>query len=218
MEEQEEKWIIGLVVALAVGVIYGLWVYSSILGERHGYVYDPKTDRIFEVTVGQDDPVSKKDELNPFKKTTYHRIKDVRYLGDMRELLRRAEEEKKLDAIEWEKQFEKYMAEWNDSLKSGSSWDMVEYRRDDLSVGELLPGEMRTVRDIIMKGKGEGEACEIVATHYYDWEFRDMLRDETSTPSGEERSPLKVEVIEKGVFIVGESAVYEMQRLLGTAL
>lgn len=131
-----------------IAVLYTHAVYSSFFATELGYVYDPATDRLFELTLGINMSVCDKwTPLTPFKYCFRGEVSHVEYLGTLQAI----EANRKLareDPKAWmESQNSKVEALLNNNADKDPViyWGIDYYWRQAVPLVELLPKRLSSL-------------------------------------------------------------------------
>lgn len=143
------KWRGALWIAAIITVLYAYSVYNSFFSKQLGYVYDPATDRLFQLDLTPSiNTCDKWSSLIPFKHCFLGNVGHVEYRGTLESI----EADHKLVR----ENFKAFLENQNNKIgallsgkppKELASWNMNYYWTQAVPVSELLPKRLSTLKD-----------------------------------------------------------------------
>lgn len=185
------RWRGTLWIAAILTVLYAHSVYISFFARQLGYVYDPGTDRLFEINLTPSiSTCDKWTPLIPFKRCFLGEVDDVEYRGKLQELEADRNLMKENPKAWLENQDRKI-----DMLLSGSSAQKSEFLNIDyfrtraIPVSKLLPERLSPLKDSTTDQSPDVITTDVVIAHI--------------TFNGK---PVEIEVVRNAVLIRGRAA------------
>lgn len=158
------KWRGALWIAAVITVLYAYSVYNSFFAKQLGYIYDPVTDRLFELDLTPNiNTCDKWTPLIPFKHCFFGGVSRVEYQGTLEAI----EADRKL-ARENPKVWMENQNKKIDALLSGKpakeliSWNINYYWTQAVPVSELLPKRLSQLKDRTTDQSPEVIAVDVV--------------------------------------------------------
>ena len=190
--QPRSKWRGALWVFPIIPILYAYAVYNSFFATELGYVYDPTTDRLFELTIALNmSTCDKWTPLTPLKHCIFGEVSHVEYQGTLQII----EANRKL-ALEnpkaWiESQNNKVQALLNGkaSKDPDRSWDIDYYWRQAVSLSELLPKRLSPLMDSTTDQNTDLIAVDVIISHRTSFD-----------------KPADIEVVRSAVLMRGRAA------------
>lgn len=143
------KWRGALWIAAIITVLYAIQVYNSFFATELGYVYDPATDRLFELHLTPSiSTCDKWTPLIPFKHCFLGKVGNVEYQGTLEAIAANSKLARENPKAWMEDQNKKI-----DALLSGKStkefefWNIDYHWTKAVPVSELLPKRLSPLKD-----------------------------------------------------------------------
>jgi len=178
-------------IAAFIAALYAVSVYNSFFDTRVGYIYDPATDRLFQVELTRSiNRCDKWTPLTPFKNCFFGDIGRVEYQGKLKAIEERYSLMKQ-NPKAWLENKQKEI----DALLAGTSgtefafWNITYYRTMQAPVSELLPKILHSLKDSTTDQTPDLVAIDAV-----------IARD------GVKADPVEIEVVRKALLIRGRAA------------
>jgi len=178
-------------IAAFIAAMYAVSVYNSFFDKRVGYVYDPATDRLFQIELTPS--INKCDKwtpVTPFKNCFFGEVGRVEYQGKLKAIEERYNLMKQNPKAWLENQKEEI-----DALLAGTSgnefafWNITYYRTKQAPVSELLPKILHSLKDSTTDQLPDVVAIDAV-----------IARDTSKA------DPVEIEVVRKALLIRGRAA------------
>ncbi|SRR6266571_3914034 len=201
MDQGHRKWSgIGWIAAF-VGVLYAISVYNSVFAKRPAYIYDPATDRLFELVLMQSFSSCDKWVLAiPFRHCFFGEVANVDYRGKFHDKVTEIEADRNLMQKDSKAWLQKRQQEINTLLTSTPKddfefWDIVYHRADGVHASDLLPPKLSEFADMKTDALPDAFPVDIVLV-------RSRLKNKAA----------EIEIVRNAVLIRGKAA-YRVQEL-----
>jgi len=178
-------------VAAFIAALYAVSVYNSFFDTRVGYIYDPATDRLFQVELTRSiNNCDKWTPLTPFKNCFFGDVARVEYQGKLKAIEERyslMKQNPKAWLENQQKEIDALLA--GNSRTEFASWNITYHRTKHTPVSELLPKILYSLKDSATDQIPDVVAIDAVIA-------RDSLKAD----------PVEIEVVRKALLIRGRAA------------
>jgi hypothetical protein len=178
-------------VAAFIAALYAVSVYNSFFDTRVGYIYDPATDRLFQIELTRS--INKCDKwtpLTPFKNCFFGDVGRVEYQGKLKAVEERynlMKQNPKAWLENQQKEIDALLA--GNSRTEFASWNITYHRTKQAPVSELLPRILYSLKDSATDQTADVVAIDAVIA-------RDSLKADS----------VEIEVVRKALLIRGRAA------------
>lgn len=179
-------------VFLIIAVLYAYAVYNSFFATELGYVYDPTTDRLFELKLALNMSTCEKwTPLTPFKHCFLGKVGRIEYQGTLEEIEANRKLARENPKAWTESQNSKIEALLNSNgvKEPVVSWDIDYYWRRAIPISELLPKRMFPLIDSTADQSTDLIAVDVVVVSRTSFD-----------------KPADIEVVRNAVLIRGRAA------------
>lgn len=192
MMQPRSKWRGALWTFPIIVVLYAYSVYNSFFATELGYVYDPTTDRLFELNLTLNvSTCDKWTPLTPFKHCFLGKVGHVEYQGTLEtiEANHKLARENPKAWIESQNSKIEALLDGNAAKEPVASWDIDYYWRQAVPVSELLPKRLSPLIDSTTDQNTDLIAVDVVIARRTSFD-----------------KPADIEVVRSAVLIRGRAA------------
>ena len=139
--------------ALFVAVVYAASVYNSFFSTRLAFLYDPASDRLFELELMLSlSSCNKWTPLIPFQECLFGEVVSVQYRGKFSEKLKEVESDRvlmKTDSEAWlQKQKRKVQKLLAEGVADLELWDLTYHTTNAVRFQDRLPQRLSSLADL----------------------------------------------------------------------